>query len=277
MENTPNIYAACFSPNGLTGQLVQRIAHHIGRLIEAQAVTNWDFTFPSQRAEPLQAKENDWVIVGLPVYASRLPNLLLPYLKSWTGNGAIAIPIVTFGNRSYGNALIELKELLEEKGFKIAGAAAFVAEHSFAHDLAIGRPDNNDLQQADTFAESVYKRWHAFQNHLPPITVPGIGAPDYGGYYQPLGEDGSPVRFLKAKPIVLKERCHNCGICADVCPMGSIEKGNFGNVTGICIKCNACIKACPMNARLFTDEAYLSHIRFLESHYASSKAENELF
>ena len=277
MENTPNIYAACFSPNGLTCQLVQQITHHIGHFIQVQTITEWNFTLPSKRTTPLQTKENDWVIVGLPVYASRLPNLLLPYLNSWSGNGAIAVPIVTFGNRSYGNALIELKELLEAKGFKIAGAAAFVAEHAFAHNLAQGRPNSLDLQQADTFAEDVYKRWHAFPNHLPSITVPGIGAPDYGGYYQPLGEDGSPVRFLKAKPVVTKEKCRNCEICANVCPMGSVEKGNFGNVIGICIKCNACINACPTNARSFTDEAYLSHICFLESHYASNKAKNELF
>lgn len=277
MENTPNIYAACFSPTGRTNLLVQHIAHNISCLLQNRTITDWNFTLPIQRNTPLQAKKSDWVIVGLPVYAGRLPNLLLPYLNSWTGNGATAIPIVTFGNRSYGNALIELKELLESKGFKIAGTAAFVAEHAFAQKLAKGRPNDSDLQQADIFAENAYKRWHANHNSFPPINVPGTGAPDYGGYYQPLGEDGSPVRFLKARPIVIKEKCNNCGCCADVCPMGSIEKGNNGNVTGICIKCNACIKVCPMNARLFTDEAYLSHIRYLESHYAKKEAKNELF
>lgn len=277
MENSFNIYAACFSPTGLTSLLVRRIACNIANWHQTQSILEWDFTLPSKRTSPLHAEENDWVIVGLPVYAGRLPNLLLPYLNSWSGKGAIAVPIVTFGNRSYGNALIELKELLELKGFQIAGAAAFVAEHAFAHGLAQGRPNDSDLQQADTFAENIYRRCCTFHKPLPPITVPGIGAPDYGGYYQPLGENGLPVRFLKAKPVAIKEKCKNCGICADICPMGSVEKGNNGNVTGVCIKCNACIKVCPANARLFTDESYLSHIRFLETHYAKNRAENELF
>lgn len=277
MNNSTNIYAVCFSPNGLTRQLTWRIAYKLGHLVHNSTIVDWDFTLPSRRATPFSTTGKDWVIVGLPVYAGRLPNLLLPYLNSWAGNGAIAVPIVTFGNRSYGNALIELKELLELKGFTIAGAAAFVAEHSFAPSLAKGRPNSSDFHQADQLADKVYMRWKNAETLAISINIPGQGAPEYGGYYQPLGADGMPVRFLKSKPTIDHERCRNCGICAEVCPMGSIEKGNYGQVTGTCIKCNACIKTCPTKARHFTDEAYISHIRYLEENYANSLANNELF
>lgn len=279
MMKAKRIYVACFSPTGLTRQVALRIAGSLSDLMELEGVKEWNFTLPSGRQEALRVEAGDWVVVGLPVYAGRLPNLLLPYLNSWIGNGAMAVPVVTFGNRSYGNALIELKELLELRGFHVMGAAAFVAEHAFAHGLAAGRPDQADLLLADKFADDVYMRWSKFcsEGQFPEVLVPGIGAPDYGGYYQPLGMDGVPVRFLKAKPVVDIGKCCHCGHCGEVCPMGAVAPGGEGVVTGICIKCNACIRECPENARCFTDEAYLSHVRFLETHYAEFRANVELF
>lgn len=49
---------------------------------------------------------------------------------------AIAIPIVLFGNRNYDDALIELRNLLEEDGFNTIAAGAFVGEHAFSYTFA---------------------------------------------------------------------------------------------------------------------------------------------
>lgn len=40
---------------------------------------------------------------------------------------------------------------------------------------------------------------------------------------------------------------------------------------GICIKCNACVKACPYHAKSFIDEGYLYHKEELEIEYANRK------
>ena len=42
-----------------------------------------------------------------------------------------AVPVVTFGNRNYDNALIELRNELENNHFHTIAAGAFVAQHAF--------------------------------------------------------------------------------------------------------------------------------------------------
>ena len=95
-------------------------------------------------------------------------------------------------------------------------------------------------------------------------------------YYIPLGEDGQPAKFLKAKPQTDLDKCDHCGKCAAVCPMGSIDPKNTDEVPGICIKCQACIKYCPKGAKYFDDPRFLSHKAMLEKNYQRT-AESEIF
>lgn len=55
-----------------------------------------------------------------------------------------------------------------------------------------------------------------------------------------------------------------CGLCAKVCPMGSINPENVAEVTGICIKCGVCVKKCPTHAKHFDDPNYNYHKTELE-------------
>lgn len=266
------IYAVYFSPTGTTRTVVTYLAKGIADKLKS-AVEYWDFTLPEQRGQVPEPGISDLFILGLPVYAGRLPNLMLKYLFSLRGRGAIAIPVVLFGNRSYGNALIELRDLLEETGFNTLAAAAFVGQHSFSGQLAKGRPDAADLALADRFVKTILERIETIQegDSCTPVNVPGRGVPDYGGYYQPLGEEGKPVAILKVKPITTAD-CIHCKRCVAVCPLGSIDLDDVSRITGICIKCNACIKACPVHAKRLTDPAYLSHLQYLEATYTERSA-----
>ena len=51
---------------------------------------------------------------------------------------------------------------------------------------------------------------------------------------------------------------------------------NPSEVNGICIKCQACIKKCPKDAKYFDDAAFLSHVAMLEQNY-TRRAEIEVF
>ena len=267
-----SIHAAYFSPTHTTRRLVSHLAAALSGILKVECVEN-DFTLPARRIEAMQGRKGELWVVGLPVYAGRLPNLLLKYLDTWQGHGALALPIVSYGNRSYGNALLELHDLLLHHGFTPMGGAAFVGQHSFACALAAGRPNASDLAVAAGFAADIAGRVQNYlaSGELPELHMKGQGAPDYGGYYQPLGEDGKPARFLKAKPETTDD-CNACGRCAIVCPMGSIDVEHPSQVIGVCIKCNACIHVCPQKAKIFTDEAYLSHVRFLTGHYMAPAA-----
>jgi ferredoxin len=70
--------------------------------------------------------------------------------------------------------------------------------------------------------------------------------------------------------------CINCGVCADICPMGAIEHTDVRTYAGICIKCGACVKRCPKHSRYYDDKGYLYHKSELEKMYAERK-EPEFF
>ena len=275
------IAAVFFSPTGNTRKAVVEIADVIARR-EGIAVREIDFTLPGAREEVRKFEAGELVIFGTPVYAGRIPNKILPAVQTlFEGNGALAVPVVTFGNRSFDNALIELRIELEQHGFHTVAGAAFVAEHVFSNKLAAGRPDEKDLQTIRRFAEDVAEKIKGFEEgpldgmaEIPaPAAVKGIEP--VPAYYRPLQEDGSPANFLKAKPKT-SDSCNDCGICARVCPMGSISPEDYRTVTGICIKCQACVKSCPVHAKFFDDPVMLSHTRMLEQHY-ERPAENEVF
>lgn len=241
-----------------------------------------DFTLPAARQETYRFEAGYLVVFGTPVYAGRIPNRILPAVQTlFEGNGALAVPVVTFGNRSFDNALIELRIELEQHGFHTIAGAAFVSEHVFSGKLAPGRPDADDFEMMRRFAGQVAEKAAAIPagnldgmaQISAPVRVKGIEP--VPGYYRPLQADGSPAVFLKAKPKTT-DACNDCGLCPKVCPMGSISPEDPRTVTGICIKCQACVKCCPVRAKYFDDPAMLSHILMLEQNYAR-RAENEIF
>ena len=130
-----------FSATDTTKKVVSSIANKILENIDGEIKSNSiDFTLPKIRKEPVSFTKDDVVIIGVPVYAGRVPNILLKYLNSIAGNGALAIAVVVYGNRNYDDALIELKDILELNGFKVIAGGAFIGEHSFSiHLPTVGR------------------------------------------------------------------------------------------------------------------------------------------
>jgi len=253
-----------FSPTGTTEKVVIEMADTLAKK-EGWGLVDHDFTLPAGRTGYPDFREEDIVIVGVPVYAGRVPNILLRYLSGLKGNGAKAVAVVLYGNRAYDDALLELGDILNHGGFKVVGAAAFVGEHSFSYDLAKGRPDEDDLEMVREFASrlDLDSGYGSEDLHI-------SGNPNYKEYYKPLNKEGNPVDIRKVQPKT-KDTCIDCKVCAQVCPMGSIPVENVKILTGICIKCGACIKRCPAEAKYFDDPDYLRHKRELEDQFKDRK------
>ncbi len=265
------VWAVYFSATDTTKKIVLTIADEAARLLGAER-EDYDFTLPGMRENGFAAGKDDLVIFGTPVYAGRVPNVLLKYLATIQGNGALAVPVVLFGNRNFDDGLIELRDILENTGSHTVAAAAFVGEHSFSKTLAAGRPDADDMKEALAFAGKIAEKVKGLpEGEAPaPVEVEGVPHP-YRGYYQPRDRKGVSIDIRKVKSLV-SDACDDCKICADVCPMGSISHENVREYTGICIKCGACIKKCPKQARYYEDEGYLYHQHELEEGYTRRAA-----
>lgn len=255
----------------------EKIARHLGgKLAKGLQIPCQyiDFTPLANRQKVLSFCSDDLVIVGSPTYAGKLPNKILPDFRSkLSGGDALAIPVVTFGNRSFDNSLAELCDVLENNGFHTIAGAAFCCRHAFSDHLAPGRPNTEDFLQADEFSQQILHLLRQSSRLCSPIAVTGdADAP----YYIPKGIDGKPAKFLKAKPVTDPALCDNCGLCAEVCPMQSIDHTDVSLVPGICIKCQACIRKCPKHAKYFDDPAFLSHVAMLEANFTDTQ-ENVFF
>ena len=261
------LHVLYFSPTGGTEKIARLFAGELAvRLgLEPEFI---DFTRPADRQTEYRFGPEDLLVMASPVYAGRLPNKLAPeYRAKITADGAAAVPICVFGNRSPDEALRELVLLLEDNGFWIAAAAAFAARHAFSDKVGEGRPDEDDRAEITAFAARSAEKLSG--DDLPPLD---IERSEIGPYYVPLKTDGTPAKFLKARPLTRWERCCRCGVCARACPMGSIDPDTMDAV-GLCIKCQSCVRRCARGAKYFEDADFLSHVAMLERNY-TRRAEN---
>ena len=272
-----NVKAVYFSGTGTTEKIVTFVASNLATYKNLHLST-WDFTKPSNRKEPLVFQSDDIVIFGMPVIAGRVPNLMLKYINKTVGNGAICAPICLYGNRNYDDALIELRDILQDRGLKCVAAGAFVGEHSFSKVLGANRPDEKDFQIADELARKIANiATFMEQGGEPetPVPVPGYEKP-YRGYYKPKDRYGNPIDIRKVKPKTDKEKCKDCKLCVSICPLGSINFTDVSKIEGICMKCCGCVKKCPRGAKYFDDPGFIYHKEELEVMY-QRYGESEIF
>jgi len=248
-----------FSPTGNTHRAVAAFAFGTG--LPREAI---DLTTPRARASFSRAFARDELaVIGLPVYAGRLPPNMEPFFCALQGNGATAVAIVTYGNREYDDALLELQLKLEECGFKVRAAAAFIGEHSLSRKIATDRPDAADLRAALDFGKQ---------------TVTSIAG---GAGGRPLVKGNHPFTAKGAAPLyrpVTAQNCLRCGLCVDNCPFGAISAEDCATINvDKCFYCFRCVKYCPVGAKQFTDEKFLAWLPGFEARLNARRREPELF
>jgi flavodoxin len=218
-----------FSATGTTKKIVTAIADRISEKIVGKIeINDIDFTLPEARKQAVSFAKEDIVVVGVPVYAGRVPNVLLKYLRTVAGNGASAVAVVVYGNRNYDDALIELQDILEADAFRVIAGGAFIGEHSFSRTLGQDRPDEHDMAKAVDFAERIYKKLRA-PGGIPTVAVKGNRP--YRDYYKPKDKNGNPFDIRKVSPKTNGD-CIDCKLCG-----GCIQSdGNLHKVLRLCKK-----------------------------------------
>ncbi|GAB6108440.1 4Fe-4S binding protein [Fusibacter bizertensis] len=289
-----------FSPTGNT----KKICEFLSRKMQVglrQAQDRYlieetiDFTIGKVRssAEHIQMVSStfckeDVVIIGVPVYAGRVPNVLLKYFSQYRGNGARLIVVLSYGNRHYDDAAKEAYQIFSNRGFDVMAVVCTMGEHSFSRILAKNRPDRADLAVLSVVSDQLVrllddalfeaKEVELIAGHqliLHSIRCLEDQLP-LKPYFTPVDKEGHPFDFKKIKPVTL-ETCTSCGICASMCPMDSISNTDFDKVEGPCIKCCACVKRCPAHAKVFNDENFIKHRMELEEAFIEKERAIELF
>ena len=128
-----------FSPSGTTRKTAEALSESFGLPVD-----DADLLHDSPVTRRFGADE--LVIFCLPVFAGRLPEFCPKMLSQFTGSDTPALAVVVYGNRDYEDALLELADLLKNRGFVLAGAATAVAQHSIFPAVAAGRPDAADIE-----------------------------------------------------------------------------------------------------------------------------------
>jgi ferredoxin len=259
--------AVHFSPTGTMARAITAFSAGMGLPTEAV-----DLTLPEKRKGcSLTFGKDELLVVGMPVYGGKLPLHLEDFFAGLHGDGTPAIATVIYGNRDYGDALVELAMRLKERNFVVKAAAAFIGQHSFSSKIATGRPDADDLAVIATFGRQAAA---AIAGGTPgklhfkgtyPFTSEG---------FDPAEPGSNPTR----PPVLTSDDCNGCGLCADTCPWGAIDKNDFKKIDNTtCFRCFHCVKVCPTHAKNVADEKWLAFLPTFEARLNATRKEPELF
>lgn len=255
-----SLHTVFFSPTHSSKKIARAVAAVMARNMGKAAVEH-DLTFPDGRTERLACEADDTLLLAFPVYAGRVPRVLMDFLAALTGKGGAAVPVAVYGNRHYDDALLEAVDILQRQGFAVPAAAAFVAEHSLTARVGAGRPDAQDMAVVQSFAEDAAAA--VLSACCTRVAVPGK---------RPY-RDVPPAADLRPQTA---ENCTQCMLCATGCPMQVISFDDAAKISQGCIRCCACVRACPEGAKSFDQEPVLNIVNMLEKN-CMNRREPELF
>lgn len=248
-------YAIYFSPTSTS----KKSAISIARGLEGE-LTEIDLTTVNNNPE-MEFTRRDVVVFGFPVYAGRILDEALMRLKKIRGEHTSCVITVTYGNRHYDDALLELFDTVKAQGFIPVAGASLVGEHTYGK-IQVGRPNRDDLYRDELFGSLV--RLKLKDDNFSFVSVPGkypYREGGKGGGYRPDTND----------------QCNHCGICARMCPTGAIDKNDYQKIDNRCIACFRCIRNCPVHAKNMDNNKEYQEFAKAFSEKLATPRENEYF
>ena len=203
------------------------------------------------------------LVLAVPVYAGWAPPFVWEKLEGLRGEDTPSVLLAVYGARDYDSALFEMDAKLHEKGFTTVGAAALVARHSVAQEVAADRPDTGDLDEVRSFAGEIAERLQDLEG---------------AGKWPPYSFKHYEVNLNPHVYPVTTDECTMCGTCATACPVGAIPPDAPNTIDqDICASCLRCIEVCPANARHLPDGLAEKCAAMLKREGADSDKPNEFF
>lgn len=219
-----------FSPTGGTEKAARMLCSAF-----CDGAQTYDLSDRTFHADSFAADENGIAVIAMPSFGGRVPAIAAERLKKIKGNGMPCAVLCVYGNRAYEDTLIEMADLARACGFCVIAAVAAVAEHSIMRQYAAGRPDAQDETRLQEIGRKIALKL-AQPRDEEKFSIPGS---------RPYRKAGGAGLLPKANAA-----CVNCGLCADICPAGAIDKDNIRKSDKAkCISCMRCVAKCPHHAR----------------------------
>ena len=270
VESRIRVSIVVFSPSGNTlrvGSMLEERLSIKGADVQLVDMTR-DATLFGDRDVSRFALENvrshDVLCIGGPVYAHHMHYNVLDLIKALPRPGGdwgrYAVPFATYGTVSSGVALEEAANLLRRTGRRPVFAMKLDAYHSYSRifptDVNVRMPGDEAIPLVEDLGGRI------------------------AGLEARRGAEPSDVtrelRYLsfadraKAKTLIRErfwqrhvypglrfdpDKCVQCGMCAEVCPVLRIEMTEAGlrirKGSPQCIHCGSCIAVCPSDAITF--------------------------
>jgi len=249
MQGFKKAVIAFISPGGTTGKVAGAIRSEVLKHgLEAEVFE----IGKKQSLEPvLKALKEEGVLFfpGSPVYANHPLPSIMELIGECDGSDKIsAVPFVTWGCVTSGIALYKMGEALKNNNFIISGGLKVPSVHSLMWTMdeiyGNGLPSKKEDELIGEFIDKLFKSL----NHEKELSPEDL-------LYQPENikeemEKASVYGARQALPekILSVEKCIQCGICSEFCPVDAIELSPFPKFLDNCIACYECVKKCPQNA-----------------------------
>lgn len=234
-----------FSPTNTTRKIITAISD--GMNLKNREVI--DITKPESRNNNINQIKGDIVLIGVPVYEEKVPEIAAEFLRKLNGNKKPAIIVGVYGNIAEGIVLNELSNIASSTNFKVVGAATFIGEHSFSSDnakLAQNRPNRDDLIKAEKFGQDIIN----LMKDIADLDHIKIEIPEGKLLLMAKVAPQNSARLVTKRPDIDKSICVNCNICVKWCPVGAInEEESLEIDEKKCLRCFSCVKRCPKKAR----------------------------
>ena len=262
IDTIDKLTVICFSPTRTSRKIAEAVAAGMngtpggtaGHAGASQHIRTIDLTL-DRSDEPIILNSGETVVLGAPVYAGRVaPEAVrrLRRIQVAAGTSVPAVVTVTYGNRDYEDALVELYDLAVSLGLSPFAAGAFIGEHSYSTPempVAEGRPDTLDLADARIFGGQCARKLDSSGAFAPfhikgnrPYKEPSRPTSDTSRTAQ--SSSGSPAKPAPSVPLTT-DGCPLCGECVRVCPTGAVS-------IDLKVRCCACVRACPAGLRTYT-------------------------
>jgi ferredoxin len=191
------------------------------------------------------------VFIGSPVYACHAVPPVMELISHLPERGeSYSVPFVTYGVVTSGIALYEMANMLNDKGYRVIGAAKILTLHSLMwqvkNPLGAGHPDETDKRMIADLVKNITEKCSV-------KPVKGLSLSDLDYQSGELRSSMEKITLEVAKDMlpsrqVDQDRCTTCGECVEKCPVEAITCDPYPVFGKQCFLCYTCMRICPEHA-----------------------------